>query len=175
MLISPEYQAVNRYMLAHKNYGISGHVWAPKVHELAQGIEARSLLDYGCGQGSLAAALPAERRYAVNEYDPGIPGKDHAPANADLVSCTDVLEHIEPDCLNAVLDHLFQLADKAVALVVATIPATKHLPDGQNAHLIVEPVDWWLPKLLSRWQLRAFTDHGPCFFYFGTPRWKAVQ
>jgi hypothetical protein len=30
------------------------------------------------------------------------------------------------------------------------------LPDGRNAHLIQEPPEWWLPKLLERFDLYTF-------------------
>lgn len=170
MLITPEYREMNRHMLATKNYGVSGHRWAERAHTLAVGMEARHLLDYGCGQGTFARALPLDRAYAVREYDPGIPGKDSAPEHADFVVCGDVLEHIEPDCLNDVIDDIWRLAMKAVFLVVATAPAQKHLPDGRNAHLIVGNSDFWLPKLISKWKQLHFEDFGVCFTFFGVPR-----
>lgn len=172
MLITPEYRDINRFMLATKNYGVSGHQWAKRAHEYAVAMGAESFLDYGAGQGTLVANLPPHE-YAVAEYDPGIIGKDSLPEPAAFLTCTDVLEHIEPDCLDDVLNDIFRLASKAVYLIVATIPAQKHLPDGRNAHLIVKNSDWWLPKLLSRWQLIDFRDYsGHCFEYLGMPRRK---
>jgi hypothetical protein len=32
----------------------------------------------------------------------------------------------------------------------------KTLADGRNAHLIQEPPEWWLPKIMARWDLRLF-------------------
>jgi hypothetical protein len=32
---------------------------------------------------------------------------------------------------------------------IACYPAKKHLPDGRNAHLIVESPDWWRKQLLT--------------------------
>ena len=37
--------------------------------------------------------------------------------------------------------------------VIATGPAKKILDDGRNAHLIQEGPDWWLPKLMQRFEL----------------------
>jgi hypothetical protein len=110
------------------------------------------VLDYGCGQGSLARAI-GDR---VKEYDPAIPEKAAAPAPADLVVCTDVLEHIEPDCLAHVLDHLRDLTLKACFVVIATRPAMKFLADGRNAHLIIETDAFWRKQLDMRFRTVSF-------------------
>ncbi len=89
----------------------------------------------------------------MREYDPAIEGKDGRPVFADLVVCTDVLEHIEPDRLDNVLTHLRTLARRAVFVVINTQPSNKTLTDGRNAHLIVEPAVWWYERL----QVAAFT------------------
>jgi hypothetical protein len=114
------------------------------VRELISQVAAVTVLDYGCGRGELAKVLSPQR---VSEYDPGIAGKDGMPKPCDLVVCTDVLEHIEPDRLGNVLDHLTVLAGKALYLVIATRPAQAVLPDGRNAHLIVRDAAFWLDKL----------------------------
>lgn len=145
-LISPTYTALQRELHARPNgYGGKGDKWAPAVARLAEDLGCSSILDYGCGQGSLVKALrplaPAVIR--LDEYDPAIPGKDGRPSFADLVVCTDVLEHIEPDRLTRVLAHLQMLARKAVFVVIATRPSNKTMTDGRNAHLIIEDDDWW--------------------------------
>jgi hypothetical protein len=100
----------------------------------------------------------------VFEYDPGIPGKDHLPKPADLVVCTDVLEHIEPELLDGVLRHLYLLAGRGAYLVIATRLARELLPDGRNAHLIVQEPPWWLAKLKAQgWRkLRHEQRKGLC-------------
>ena len=108
-----------------------------------------TILDYGCGKGWLAANFVQP----VHEYDPGIPGKDSPPEPADLVVCLDVLEHIEPEYLTAVLDDLQRVIKKRGFFTVACNPAIAILPDGRNAHLIVENSDWWLKKLLERFHI----------------------
>lgn len=159
MLISEPYRALNRELHATGLYGTGAHKWAPVVHELALQCGAATVLDYGCGQGTLRPALTAlDPDYRVLEYDPAIAGKEWKPVRADLVACCDVLEHIEPDCLYAVLDDIRNIARAAVFLVVATRPARKTLADGRNAHLIVEPSRWWLPKILDRWRLTMFRE-----------------
>ena len=49
--------------------------------------------------------------------------------------CTDVLEHIEPDCLQAVLGHLRQVSREYTFVNISTRAAVKSLHDGRNAHL----------------------------------------
>jgi len=134
-----------------RGYGGKGDKWAPAVAALVAEHGFTSVLDYGCGQGRLALALrsltPSVVR--IDEYDPAIPGKDGHPHFADLVVCTDVLEHVEPDRLSNVLAHLQTLARKAVFVVIATRPSNKTLPDGRNAHLIIEPDAWWYEAVVS--------------------------
>src|SRR4029077_3786031 len=92
MLISDEYRETNRYMLAHKNYGVRVYRWSSAVDGIATALNVLSVLDDGCGRGLLVANLPENRNYETFEYDPGWPGKDKLPKSADLVACTDVLE-----------------------------------------------------------------------------------
>ena len=138
-LISEEYRRLNIELHSTGKFGMHGSRWADRVTAIAQVIGAATLLDYGCGQGSLAAALALP----ITEYDPAIEGKDARPKPADLVICTDVLEHIEPEFLNNVVDDLHDLSTKALFAVISTRLAKKILADGRNAHLIVEPPSFW--------------------------------
>jgi 16S rRNA A1518/A1519 N6-dimethyltransferase RsmA/KsgA/DIM1 with predicted DNA glycosylase/AP lyase activity len=151
MLISDNYRELNRRLHARGNYGRYGDRWATAVQQLALKEQLEDILDYGCGQGALGKSLlqiaPTLR---IREYDPAIPGKDQPPEPADLVTCTDVIEHIEPELLGNVLDDLQRLARKRVFAVVSTRLAAKVLEDGRNAHLIVQPEAAWRPVLESR-------------------------
>lgn len=145
MRITDEYRRANRLLHeSNPKYGTSGIKWVAKIASLADAMKCDGILDYGCGKGLLAAALPELK---IREYDPAIPGKDEEPKPADLVVCTDVLEHIEPDCLDDVLEHICRLTRQYAFLNIATRPAVKSLHDGRNAHLIVEPADWWKPRI----------------------------
>ena len=168
MLISPAYRTLNRQLHeARSDYGKSGARWAGSIAQIADKIGAASILDYGAGKGTLARALEGR---AIRQYDPAVPGIDAPPEPADLVACTDVLEHIEPECLDSVLDHLRGLTRRVLFAVVATRPAKKTLPDGRNAHLIQEPVEWWLPRLWPRFHVKRFDDLGGEFVAIGVPR-----
>src|SRR5215472_11827136 len=110
MLISPEYLELQRELHSRGSYGLSSGRWAKPVSVLAAEIGATAVLDYGCGQGYLKQKLADFVPFPIYEYDPAIEGKDEPPSRADLVFCGDVLEHIEPICLEAVLDDLMRLA-----------------------------------------------------------------
>lgn len=150
-LISPRYREEQSRLHARPGgYGGKGDKWAVGVAGLVARFQATSVLDYGCGQGALKKALRplVANDVRIDEYDPAIPGKDSRPTFADLLVCTDVLEHVEPDRLGTVLRHLDVLARKALFLVIATRPSNKTLSDGRNAHLIIQPDKWW-EKTLS--------------------------
>lgn len=151
--ISPEYQAIQTSMhvdLPH--YGSTSARIAEDIKEIIEKHNIKSVLDYGCGKGLLKQALGD----IVREYDPGIPGKDAEPEPAELVVCIDVLEHIEPDKLQHVLEHIRQLTLRTAFVTVATRPANKTLPDGRNAHLIIEDSEWWYQKLSVCFEIKAW-------------------
>lgn len=144
--ITPAYLAEQQRLHADpRGYGGRGDKWAAIVLTIAKTIKAASVLDYGCGQGSLKRAIEGKGP-AVREYDPAIPGKDAEPSFADLVVCTDVLEHVEEPLVPAVLAHLAQLTRRQLFVVVSTVTTEKTLSDGRSAHITVHPRDWWLVK-----------------------------
>jgi len=147
-LISEPYLEMQKILhAAPRGYGGRGDKWAGMVRHLIETTGATSVLDYGCGQGTLVAALAPMPGVRFSEYDPAIPLKDGPPTFADLVVCTDVLEHIEHDRLNAVLEHLRSLARRQVFVVISTKLTAKVLADGRNAHLTVKPSSWWKRKM----------------------------
>ena len=144
-LISDGYREQLLALRRARRWGGDGHKHADTVAAYADAVEAETVLDYGCGEQTLATALKGRRR--VMGYDPGVEGREGQPKPCDLVVSTDVLEHVERDKLAAVLRHMFDLAGKAGYFVVACRPAKAILPDGRNAHLIVEPPAWWVEQV----------------------------
>lgn len=119
-------------------------------------MEVSHLLDYGCGSNLyLAKNLKVNRKVTYQAYDPGVPRFSKPPLPAQMVACIDVLEHVEPERLDAVLDDLCRLAEGMVFLTVTTVAAKKFLSDGRNAHLTQQPMSWWLPKLWTRWEIQT--------------------
>ena len=144
MLITKEYRELNRQLHDDRpSYGAAGHKWAFMVSALCRSLKTHDVLDYGAGKGTLSKALG----FDISEYDPCLPEISLLPKPADIVVCTDVLEHIEPDCLEYVLRHIHILTKRRALLVISTRPAHKNLPDGRNAHLLVYGREWWLEKL----------------------------
>jgi 6-hydroxymethylpterin diphosphokinase MptE-like protein/methyltransferase family protein len=153
--ISAEYAELNARL--HRDnfaYGVGGEKHAETVLKLVDATKARSVLDYGCGKGTLGKALP----FGICEYDPAIPGKTESPRPADLVVCTDVLEHIEPEKLGAVLRDLHRVTRKVGFFVIHTTPAVKKLADGRNTHLIVEGRRWWEKRLQKFFKIGKIVD-----------------
>ena len=145
MLISEEYSQLNaRLHRDRPDYGAYGYLVAPVVRELCSRFGYETVLDYGCGKGDLAAALPA---LDVRNYDPAIEKWNLPPLYAEFVVCVDVLEHVEPDCIEDVVADLARLTLGRCFVSIACKPAFKFLPDGRNTHLIVRPHDWWLALL----------------------------
>lgn len=157
MLISESYQGLNEQLHeSNKNYGTSGGRWAAHVLELAKAGGTEDVLDYGCGKSTLAANLP----FDIKQYDPAIPKYSARPEPADLVVCGDVLEHIEPECLNDVLDDLHRVTKGLCFMVIHSGKAQKTLADGRNAHLIIEDEIFWLGQILRRFVLKSFAVNG---------------
>ena len=144
MLISDSYRELNQAMhRTNPAFGVSGHRYAPIPQMLMSGHETADVLDYGCGKRTLENALG----FPITNYDPCIPGLDGRPEPHDIVMCTDVLEHIEPEWLDEVLADIRRCTKRVAFLLVATRPAKKTLADGRNAHLIQEPYSWWKARI----------------------------
>lgn len=156
--ITDEYRALNREMHARETFGGGGFRWADHVIALKNDAGCETVLDYGCGRGSLAEVLG--RPEWLLEYDPAVEGKEAPPADADLVVCTDVLEHVEPEFLDAVLTRIADLSRKMTFLVISTVPASKVLADGRNAHLSVHNAAWWREKLDALFRIAQWNDTG---------------
>ena len=139
--ISPDYATLNRALHeANDDYGGGYFADANGTVQICRMLNGSSFLDYGCGKGRLKAEVAKlAPDIKVWEYDPGIPGKEKPPKRTfPLVTCFDVLEHVEPERLEAVISHIYGLCEVAAYIGVHNGPAAKTLPDGRNAHLIQE-------------------------------------
>lgn len=153
-LLTESYREQQRQLHSEGAYGTKGHSYAQQVVDIAAALQTRDLLDYGCGQCTLQKSIG----YPIRQYDPCIPQFSDRPEPAELVVCTDVLEHIEPECIDDVLDDLRRVTRNVGFFAVDTRPARKFLSDGRNAHLIQRPSAWWFPKLYARWSVVQIQD-----------------
>lgn len=155
MLITEEYRKQQVELHGNPNYGVASASYAPLISAFIQHLDIHELLDYGAGKGRLGESLKklVERPLKIHHYDPAIPDWSDEAKPCDFVACIDVLEHIEPELLDNVLDDLRRVTPKTGIFTVHTGAAVKSLPDGRNAHLIQEPLEWWLPKLSKRFKV----------------------
>ena len=161
--ISDEY--IHQNSIVHqksKGYGNSANRFAKDIGDVLKHFHTVSFLDYGCGKESLIRCLSRDfphivQRSKYGAYDPAIPHRSVKPEEQyEMVVSTDVLEHIEPEYLSAVLEEIKGYAKKGVYLNICMRPSGDILPDGRNAHLIVKDASWWretLSKAFEGWAL----------------------
>lgn len=153
-----EYAVLQRALHAEGGYGVSGAQFTPTifhaVSQLAKKYGDVTVLDYGSSTGNTMKAVrdsmwlpPCLEDFC---YDPFVEEFSKEPKPADLVICTDVLEHVEPECTKAVLDHLAQLTKRLIFLSIALKPAVKVLADGRNAHINLRSSEYWLREIRKR-------------------------
>jgi hypothetical protein len=153
MLITEEYRDLQReFHKVRSDYGTSSQKYVDQVLAMSQQIGSRDILDYGCGKAHLQKGFP----FPIQNFDPCIDEYNRPPKPADIVVCTDVMEHIEPACIDAVIADLARLTKKILLVDVACRPAKKFLPDGRNAHLTIETPNWWLMRFLPHMDLHSF-------------------
>lgn len=139
----------------------SGESLAPeraRVKRLIEKTGAQTLLDYGSGKGrqydpqrirdESGAEWPGVLDYwGVDEvvcYDPCYAPLSWLPdGKFDGVICTDVLEHCPEEDMSWIVAEIFGYARRFVYASVASFPARKRLPNGENTHCTVRPAQWW--------------------------------
>ena len=165
-LISESYRRLNAQLHSDTNvkYGYKGHQQADEVQRLAKERGCADILDYGAGKRTLEAAMK-ERGTNIRSYDPAIDEIAGEPEPADLVVCSDVLEHIEPSKLQAVVAHLRKVTRQWLFLRVCTVPCTsKTLPDGSDPHRIVKPLHWWRDALFPHFRIQSSISRDDQYF-----------
>ncbi len=121
---------------------------------------ATSILDFGSGKATLYDDHPDHPEgsrfktmadwpgVTVTCFDPGYPAFAEEPSGPyDGVISTDVVEHIAADDIPWILDDIFSHAKSFVYVVAACFPAKKMLPNGENAHVTIQPPAWWQSQM----------------------------
>jgi hypothetical protein len=167
ILISEGYKKQQEHLHENTVYGTASIEKAPTVAKIINNLGVTHVLDYGCAKNCNLMKTINEGRLVTHQfryqpYDPAIERFADPPVPAEMVCCIDVLEHIEPELLDNVLNDLERLTEAVGFFSVHCGPAAKVLQDGRNAHLIQMPPEWWLPKILERWELQNFarTEQG---------------
>jgi len=145
-----KYADIELYKKLHKKkseYGNTGSRYTKRIIDHIQQYKPESVLDFGCGKGSLAAEL-SKLGLRVDEYDPAIEGKEQIQQkHYDMIITTDVLEHLYEDEIQIICSDFLSLSPLTMFHVICNRPATHLLPDGSNAHKTVKPIEWWDDKL----------------------------
>lgn len=150
-----EYGEMMRQMHEKGNFGIAGYTdieWSGRAFlSLACVLQRQvKVLDYGAGAGTFGAAVEKVFNWVkVTSYDPFHPKfRDNPePGVHDAVNCTDVLEHVEFECVDNTLKFIADHARFMACFSIGTEDAAKHLPDGRNAHITQKSPKWWADKL----------------------------
>lgn len=128
------------------------------------GITAEhDVIDFGCGTGRGGKAI-AEKTgaqvllvdFAANSRDENAKALPFEIADltqpmsfaADLGYCTDVMEHIPPEDVQAVIDNIMRCVDGCF-FQISLVPDNMGALIGQPLHLSVFPVEWWLEKFAA--------------------------
>ena len=141
-------ELIEQYAELHrtKQYGVSANRYLTHVRACIVDLRARTVLEYGCGRSRLSESL-SSADLEWRKYDPALPEFSKRPEGiADLVVCTDVMEHIPVSDVDDVLRHIASFS-KSVFFHISTRPANNILPNGQNAHCTVWSPEKWENKL----------------------------
>lgn len=155
MLISQSYRELQEKLHQNPSYGAA--MGARSIMPLLQKTNANSILDYGAGKGKLkdhlnAAGITAQ--YVA--YDPAVPEYSSEPAPADILVCLDVCEHIEPEYIDDVLEHIDSKFIHFGVFTVSCYPAQKFMEDGRNAHVLIRSPSWWFAKFWDKFDIVDF-------------------
>lgn len=156
MLLTPEYKYLLELEHARTSWGTTSYNRKDYILKIIKKYNKTTILDYGSGQGSFKKLIDSDKDlypYTVINYEPGIPNLSNPPNPCEFVLCTDVLEHVEPDCVENVLDDLKRVVLDVGLFTISCEPAHRILQDGRNAHLTVQPPTWWLEKLKIRFNI----------------------
>lgn len=132
-----------------KDYGNTSVIYLEDVKDFAKSVQAKSVLDYGCGTSTLADSLGMKE---VHKYDPAVEQYSHRPetGHVDLITCTDVFEHLLQESVERALGYFTYLAPKGVYLVIHLADAINTLPNGMNAHINIKLPEEWI-ALIRTW------------------------
>lgn len=122
--------------------------------------DAREVIDFGCGTGRAGLALRnAGLSVRLVDFAPNcrdeaarmLPFLQHdltqpLPIRASHGFCTDVMEHIPPGDVAAVLRNVTEAA-RTVFFQISTVPDAMGVLIGHDLHLTVRPHAWWLEQL----------------------------
>jgi len=145
-----QYQALAATGKFFRGSSLSQHT--KDIRKLIDKTKSTTLLDWGCGAASeYRAAIPIHKKWGIKQrptlYDPAFEKFSTRPTGSfHGVICTDVLEHVPEEEVDALVLTLFDYAERFVFASVCCRPASKFFDDGTNMHVTVKPYQWWKDK-----------------------------
>jgi len=129
------------------------------IEKFIEGKKILSLLDYGCGKGDLINHMRLKfSEHTIAGFDIASDEYSQKPDEKfDLVTCMDVLEHVEYGSLTNVLGDIKNYCGKYFICSIANYPAKKTLEDGRNAHITQLPFSAWFAILSTQFRIDQFT------------------
>ena len=173
---------------AYRNYA-PGEGAASMFLELASPSPRDTVIDFGAGtgRGALMITLLGGCKvhmldFAENCLDEDLKNALYTQAHvlkfskhdlrtpvpfiAEYGFCTDVMEHIPPQDVDAVLHHILKAA-RNVFFQISTQPDHFGQEIGEHLHLTVQPYEWWLAKMKEQEAVVQWSSdgNGICGFY----------
>jgi len=158
-MISDYYKSQLKILVEQNKFRL-GKIRVPFATDFIEKYKPNSILDWGCGDGSLIKQLGLDyNRIKFIGYDPSREEFSNLPNDpVDAVISNDVFEHFEPEFLDHILETIDHRMEKWGLFRIACYPAKKTLPDGRNCHLIVKDPDWWKQKILETMRVDILED-----------------
>ena len=148
-----------QYLRMHQDtsvfLGYTIKLYLNDIQKLIDEFKPASILDYGCGKGYQYSKDQIHNSHFNGVmpalYDIGVLEFETMPTGTfDAVISTDVLEHIPEYQLEQVLTEIYSKAKKFVFFAIHEHLAVKNLPNGENTHCTVHPIEWWI-DLISKY------------------------
>ena len=132
--------------------------------------EYEKILDVGCGIGAAVkyhreiggkeswgidfakSAIDTWKKCDTDKYcmvasAEAIPFRDNY---FDMVTCTEMLEHIPEESVVNVLKEMFRVCKNDLFLTVALFQAKHKMPhDGSEPHICLKPAQWWVETVVD--------------------------
>lgn len=137
--------------------------------------EVKSILDIGSGRGNVittllehfpmniitSADLKKFHDYTCNFIELDL-SKDFNLAKYDLITCLDVMEHLEEN----LVDRVFKSISEASKFQVFSIANHKDAPYEIDLHLTIQDCDWWTNKLEKYFEIIDVKSIYDCLYGF---------
>lgn len=141
----------------------------------------RSLIDYGAGPGRATYHFQTMGLdvlavdHAANALETEVPFRqaclwdmpgDLGPS--DFAFCCDVMEHIPPEKVDAVLEGIARRTKVAAFFRIALHPDSMGARTiGEPLHLTVQPAEWWLDRLMdaAEWAVVPLESPSNCALF----------